>query len=1121
MPTLIDLGKKIRKKYPGEFDDLDDLELGRQIKAANPGKYDKYEESYSQSRKATPYSPVSQGLELSGKILGASGSGTAKNIWANIAKLLPISKESKENITEKQKGKEQIFAGDILEEVAPFMKEPEQDVATGYRDRITSQLLNLGVGTSDAAITGESSTGDLLSQVKDIYQSATNPPKVNPLSVLAMFGRTTGRFGADIFGDPLTWARGPSVTKLGKLRGTVQEAGIRGEKIKLKGKLGQQIAKELGVKTLTPKLVKDFKKNKPQEGFAKQVGAGEASLASLGPLELKGPLVGKAIEPIAALAKNKYVQKVDNAVRLLFSTATGNKDYDMLTHKYRSLVLHKTGVVLEEASVLNKAYDDISRETGKPREEIQREVNAIAERIVPKTKAEHEIAYGTTIANKLGFPQDARVYGKIMREALEESYHERMVDHQVALAKAQKVGDQKAIAHHSSQVAEYNALKNEISGKYSPPPNVDPKIAQLAREYKTAANNQLMAEQASGLPAKPLLADRSYITHALLPKTLESLKAKAIAEGKLPTKVSQKEFSDWVQNYLERQFNEVRPKVIQGWKDVGIITPREYKTIMGKRGIEKLGKMLDDGDITQSQYTDAVHTLGLDEIHALPRKELEAVFGKDIGDKVYHEDPVFYSSIRNIRGQRAITASEFYKDMIKRGLAVPKGTIPGWIPAKPSELKGYEVEPRVARHLNSFHDFSTNPNEFKEFMHMYDRVHSLMKGWTLAIFPSHHTKNMVGNFFNNWLAGVNNPQRYFDAEKVLLGKDYNISDIFGNVYSSAELREAASKLGVLHHGQYAGEGVQQYRVISQQLESGKWLTGSSRNKILRFGRKVGAHIEDNARVAHFIDRIKKGDTLEQAAMSVKEHLFDYTDLTPFERQIMNRTFFFYKWTKENLPLQLHYLVRTPWKYGAPFKLKHEIEKTSPQPDEHYMSEFMKENFPTRIRYDAKNKRYEYFLMKSWLPAADLLNLFHMHEVVAQSLAPIPKEVLQQRWNYDFYFKNKIEKFTGEKKEFNLPGLGKRNLPSRQVHALKLIRLLNEYDRMTKEDSDLYTKLMELFTGQAYPYTPEEAVGFNMYRVRDDMRTLRSGIIKESQKEVLDQKEVERIIKMMEKKSEEY
>lgn len=42
MPTIIDLGQKVKAKYPGVYDDLSDLEVGEKVKAKYPGSYDDF-----------------------------------------------------------------------------------------------------------------------------------------------------------------------------------------------------------------------------------------------------------------------------------------------------------------------------------------------------------------------------------------------------------------------------------------------------------------------------------------------------------------------------------------------------------------------------------------------------------------------------------------------------------------------------------------------------------------------------------------------------------------------------------------------------------------------------------------------------------------------------------------------------------------------------------------------------------------------------------------------------------------------------------------------------------------------------------------------------------------------
>ena len=39
MPTIEDLGKKVKEKYPGQYDDLSDMDLGKKVKEKYPDAY--------------------------------------------------------------------------------------------------------------------------------------------------------------------------------------------------------------------------------------------------------------------------------------------------------------------------------------------------------------------------------------------------------------------------------------------------------------------------------------------------------------------------------------------------------------------------------------------------------------------------------------------------------------------------------------------------------------------------------------------------------------------------------------------------------------------------------------------------------------------------------------------------------------------------------------------------------------------------------------------------------------------------------------------------------------------------------------------------------------------------
>ena len=54
MPTIAELGQKVKAKYPGAYDDLPDDELGRKLKAKFPGSYDDFTDTAPPASHASP-----------------------------------------------------------------------------------------------------------------------------------------------------------------------------------------------------------------------------------------------------------------------------------------------------------------------------------------------------------------------------------------------------------------------------------------------------------------------------------------------------------------------------------------------------------------------------------------------------------------------------------------------------------------------------------------------------------------------------------------------------------------------------------------------------------------------------------------------------------------------------------------------------------------------------------------------------------------------------------------------------------------------------------------------------------------------------------------------------------
>lgn len=58
--TIIDLGKKVKAKYPGQYDDLPDAEVGRRVKAKFPGQYDDFADVQAPPLPGRPLPPELQ-----------------------------------------------------------------------------------------------------------------------------------------------------------------------------------------------------------------------------------------------------------------------------------------------------------------------------------------------------------------------------------------------------------------------------------------------------------------------------------------------------------------------------------------------------------------------------------------------------------------------------------------------------------------------------------------------------------------------------------------------------------------------------------------------------------------------------------------------------------------------------------------------------------------------------------------------------------------------------------------------------------------------------------------------------------------------------------------------------
>ena len=485
--------------------------------------------------------------------------------------------------------------------------------------------------------------------------------------------------------------------------------------------------------------------------------------------------------------------------------------------------------------------------------------------------------------------------------------------------------------------------------------------------------------------------------------------------------------------------------------------------------------------------------------------DINARFGKEF----FESNPTISYAQRGLASAKAVTAKEFLGEAGERFFINAEDAPIHFIESSNPILKGLKAEPEIAKAVDRYIQ-GIEPEELQLAIRAFDNVQGWWKAQVL-ISPSYHLRNMVGNFWNNWLAGVKNPLVYEKARKVINGKDPDsvilVTDA-GKILKRKQILEGAKKRNVIGQGQY-GADIEQ--ALADEI-GGRWKGIISKDAwkpwkqefaLIKTNRAVGSAIEDNARMAHYIDKLKKGFSADDAARSVKKFLFDYEDLSKTEKNLFKRLLPFYTWTRKNLPLQVENLIMQPEKYAALFKVQEQIEAGVADPaTQKYMSDYITENIPVKIRTNDEGDT-EYFLMGNWLPAAAAIDvLSNPIDTLIKMTTPFLKIPYEQWANKSMFFKNtlgessKIETYHKQPTEFiNI------TMRAKTASLVRNIRILNDINKLIKtpaknepKNSWIIKSLSVLF-GNASTYDIQKAKFFYDRDTQDRIGELKAAIKK--------------------------
>lgn len=249
-----------------------------------------------------------------------------------------------------------------------------------------------------------------------------------------------------------------------------------------------------------------------------------------------------------------------------------------------------------------------------------------------------------------------------------------------------------------------------------------------------------------------------------------------------------------------------------------------------------------------------------------------------------------------------------------------------------------------------------------EFWKKFDKIQSYWKSSVTSIFPMFHGRNAISNVFLNIMdlgRHVFDP-KYHTMSMDLIHKDRKLvglyrdslkagdvgqkalaeinkinnttvfTDAIGYNWTYGELRDVVKKYNIAFNKQLTGsadigEGKE---ALIDMFGIGKTKTQQNLQKInplsqqnvaFSGGRELGRVIEEQARLVNFVANLRNTGDVGHAALRTKMFLFDYGNLTKFEKNVLRRLIPFYSFTRFNLEMQAKALTSVPGYVGAQLK----------------------------------------------------------------------------------------------------------------------------------------------------------------------------------------------------------
>jgi hypothetical protein len=321
---------------------------------------------------------------------------------------------------------------------------------------------------------------------------------------------------------------------------------------------------------------------------------------------------------------------------------------------------------------------------------------------------------------------------------------------------------------------------------------------------------------------------------------------------------------------------------------------------------------------------------------------------------------------------RSTTASYFLQDVAKTAGRPLSEAPDGWrevniagLKEAPRSLSTYlrnsngeslVFHPDVAEAIETMMQGVVNDKDLKGLLEGFDKLTGMFKATATSLIPSFHVTNAIGNVWNSYLdigrhaldpLKQTRAAQIQKAEKAIhqlsidvqVGKEGSKEaltramsrviqvDATGHQWTMGELIRTLKNYNIAFGNQFSGViGLETATLkdyitnidtkFFKEAEEGLIKKGTHGGKQLvkqafEGGQNFGQIVENQARIVHFLAHLEKTGDVGLAANRTKMFLFDYSNLSSFEKTIVRRFVPFYTWTKKNLEIQAKTLVTKP------------------------------------------------------------------------------------------------------------------------------------------------------------------------------------------------------------------